>query len=102
MIRYALHCDSGHTFESWFQSSSAYDRQVSRGLVACPVCCSDKVEKAIMAPRLGRTDQRAAADEMPPVVPAGAEAAPVAVMSAAERELGRKFKELREHIIRNA
>ena len=52
MIRYALACDKGHAFESWFQNSAAYDKQVKRGLVTCPVCDSAKVEKAIMAPRL--------------------------------------------------
>ena len=33
MIRYALHCDRNHDFESWFQSSSAYVSQVKRKLV---------------------------------------------------------------------
>ena len=50
MIRYALACDQGHAFESWFANSATYDRQVKRGLVSCPVCNSTKVEKAIMAP----------------------------------------------------
>ena len=54
MIRYALACDQGHTFESWFQNSAAYDKQAKRGLVTCPVCGSAKVEKALMAPRLSR------------------------------------------------
>ena len=40
MIRYALACDRGHVFESWFQNSAAYDKQVKRGLVTCPVCNS--------------------------------------------------------------
>ena len=52
MIRYALRCDRDHAFESWFQSSSAYDSQVRRKLVTCPACGSAKVEKAIMAPRI--------------------------------------------------
>ena len=52
MIRYALTCDKGHAFESWFQNSAAYDNQVKRGLVTCPVCNSTKIEKTIMAPRL--------------------------------------------------
>ena len=52
MIRYSLHCDRGHTFESWFQSSSAYESQEKRKLVNCPVCGSAKVERAIMAPRI--------------------------------------------------
>ncbi len=52
MIRYALNCDEGHKFESWFQNSAAYDKQVKRALVSCPVCGSTKVDKAIMAPSL--------------------------------------------------
>ena len=56
MIRYALNCDKGHVFESWFQNSAAYDKQAKRSLVTCPVCGSAKVEKAIMAPRLAHTD----------------------------------------------
>jgi hypothetical protein len=56
MIRYALVCDKHHEFESWFANSAAYDKQARRGLVACPSCGSVKVEKALMAPRLARTD----------------------------------------------
>ena len=54
MIRYALACEGGHAFESWFPGSEAYDDQTARGLVACPVCGSQRVEKAIMAPALNR------------------------------------------------
>ena len=53
MIRYNLRCERGHTFESWFQSSASYDSQVKRKLVTCATCGTTKVEKAIMAPRLG-------------------------------------------------
>ena len=52
MIRYALTCDKGHAFESWFQNSAAYDTQVKRRLVSCPMCDSTKIEKTIMAPRV--------------------------------------------------
>ena len=61
MIRYALVCDKGHEFESWFADSAAYDKQAKRGLVACPHCGSAKVEKAIMAPRLAGARKRDAA-----------------------------------------
>ena len=33
MIRYALTCEKGHAFESWFADSAAYDRQAKRKLV---------------------------------------------------------------------
>ena len=71
MIRYSLRCERGHAFESWFQSSSAYDSQHKRGLVACPICESAKVDKAIMAPRIARKSKSKSAPE--PVVAAPAE-----------------------------
>ena len=52
MIRYALYCDEGHRFDSWFYDSSAFDEQAKRGLVTCPTCESRHVVKAIMAPAL--------------------------------------------------
>lgn len=65
MIRYALQCAGGHGFEAWFASSSAYDEQAARGLVACPVCDTPQVGKAIMAPALAGT-KRTVAPELPP------------------------------------
>lgn len=50
MIRYDLQCDQGHEFDGWFRDSAAYDKQAARGLVACTVCGSVKVEKQLMAP----------------------------------------------------
>ncbi len=111
MIRYALACDKGHAFESWFQSSAAYDRQVKRGLVTCPVCNSATVDKAIMAPRISGAKKHGGAP--PPLPAANAPAAetpapvaetpaPVAMVSPQERELRKKLKEVREHLIKNA
>lgn len=52
MILYTLGCDNGHRFDSWFSDSAAFDEQSAGGLVACPICGSSCVEKAIMAPSL--------------------------------------------------
>ena len=64
MIRYSLACKKGHSFESWFQSSDAYDAQEKRGLISCPICGSTKVEKALMAPKLGSSSKKAASREV--------------------------------------
>ena len=61
MIRYNLRCEKGHAFESWFQSSSAYESQEKRKLVSCPACGSVKVERAIMAPQIVSKKGREAA-----------------------------------------
>lgn len=65
MIRYALRCVDGHGFEAWFASSSAYDEQAARGLIACPVCDTPRVGKAIMAPAVAGT-KRSESEEPSP------------------------------------
>lgn len=50
MIRYSLICAGGHGFDGWFRSSGEYDKQASKDLLACPVCGSHDVSKALMAP----------------------------------------------------
>lgn len=55
MISYDLRCGKEHVFEAWFQNSAAYDEQVKKKRVACPVCGSTRVEKSIMAPSVSRT-----------------------------------------------
>ena len=107
MIRYALACEKGHAFESWFPDSAAYDKQVKRKLVACPHCGSAKVEKAIMAPRLAGARKRSASAEAPPEAPVAApekaqEKTSVAMISPQEQEFRSKLKELREHLTKNA
>lgn len=114
MIRYALSCDQGHQFESWFQNSAAYDKQAKRGLVSCPICGSPKVDKAIMAPRLARAEtaephppspplpaptQPLQPAPMPPIPPGKS---PLALTAPQEHELRQKLKELRDHVTKNA
>jgi hypothetical protein len=107
MIRYALICDKGHEFESWFADSAAYDKQARRKLVSCPACGSVKVEKALMAPRLAGSTKRASSMDVSSVpaespTPVQETQAPVAMMSPQERELRSKLKELRDHLTQNA
>ena len=102
MIHYNLRCERGHAFESWFQSSSAYETQEKRKLVSCPSCGSTSVERAIMAPQIVSKKGRESA------VPAPAAATDVTtptstpLLMAQERELRAKLKELRDHIVKNA
>jgi len=103
MIRYTLVCEKGHTFESWFADSAAYEKQAKRKLVSCPGCGSTKVEKAIMAPNLGATaKRRKKAAEAPPAEVPTSGTAPVAMLSPQERELRQKLREIRDHLTQNA
>ncbi len=52
MIRYALRCTKGHEFDEWFANMAEYDDR--RAELTCPECGEGGVEKAIMAPRLGK------------------------------------------------
>jgi hypothetical protein len=101
MIRYNLRCEKGHTFESWFQSSVAYESQEKRKLVSCPSCGSSKVERAIMAPQIVSKKGREAPPQAPAAeAPAASESTPL--LMAQELELRAKIKELRDHIVKNA
>lgn len=60
MIVFDLSCDHGHRFEGWFGSSEDFTSQKARGLLACPQCGSEAIEKAPMAPAVGKKgNQRA-------------------------------------------
>lgn len=69
MINYALKCGQSHSFDSWFQSATAFDTLKAAGHVTCPICGNGQVEKAIMAPRIttGRKAARPVDDQTPPM-----------------------------------
>ena len=85
MIRYALRCDSEHGFESWFGSAEAYDRLRAAGHVACPDCGSTRVDKALMAPNVAPSRQKALS-------------APKDPREAALAELRRRIEENSEYV----
>jgi hypothetical protein len=101
MIRYALVCAKGHSFESWFQNSSAYDKQVKRKLVTCPTCGSAEIRKEIMSPRLAGARKRNESSSVPgDKIPS--DKTQVAMVSPGEIEFRKKLKELRDHLTKNA
>ena len=55
MIRFSLRCVSGHEFEAWFRNGEGYEAQQAAGEIACPECGATHVEKALMAPSIGRS-----------------------------------------------
>ena len=58
MIKYQLICDLSHEFEGWFQTSAAFDEQNQSELIACPVCGSVNVRRALMTPNLASPKRR--------------------------------------------
>lgn len=88
MIRYALACEAGHAFESWFASSNDFDIQSKRGLVSCPHCGTSRVEKQIMAPAVKHADPEAAR--------------PVALADPRDAEMRKLMRAYRQFVETNA
>jgi hypothetical protein len=74
MIVFDLKCRNGHVFEAWFNSASSFGRLQRAGHVACAVCGSSKIEKALNAPNIAPSKRKAATATAPAV----AETAPAA------------------------
>lgn len=89
MIRYALACEAGHAFESWFRSSDDFDAQSKRGFVSCPHCGSVRIEKQIMAPAV-RTREEPEAKR------------PVALADPRDAEMRRLLSAYRRFVEENA
>lgn len=96
MIRFALQCDAGHGFESWFRDGAAYDTQNEAGLLTCPVCGARSVEKQIMAPMVLAptvlSPATAGQDKAPP------RSQPVAMMSDKDREMRAMLRAFKQHL----
>ena len=73
-----LQCSHGHGFEGWFASGDDFQGQLARGLVECPLCGEQTVQKMPSAPRLNLSGASEPAQPKRDVV-----AAPDATMQAA-------------------
>ncbi|MDZ4736109.1 MAG: DUF1178 family protein [Rhodospirillaceae bacterium] len=102
MILFDLRCAKGHQFEAWFRDGATYDRQADAGELACPICGGHKIEKAPMAPRIGKGRSTAMVpSEAPPAPTPTPDAATMAVMGAhlkALRALRRKVEESCDYV----
>ena len=102
MIRYALRCACGHGFDAWFASAAAYDAQAEGGLVGCPACGANTVEKALMTPAIGRgraapapvEAPAASTESTPAATPAGHPAAVRAALQAMVRQVKRAAEDV--------
>lgn len=54
-----LRCANDHRFEGWFGSDADLQSQQERGLLTCPVCGHNEVERLPSAPRLNLSSSRA-------------------------------------------
>ncbi len=98
-----LACESGHRFEGWFASSDAFDDQLGRGLIHCPVCAATTVRRMPTAPRLNLSSSSEPRNESrdrhgetrDPQVPTRPTAMPTAV------QLQAMWLKAARHLVRN-
>jgi hypothetical protein len=91
MILFTLRCSQGHEFDGWFRDGDGFEAQQQGGEIACPHCGDTAVEKAVMAPRLGRSKEA-----KPPMSPAQMRAALVELRRQVESNcdyVGGRFAE---------
>jgi hypothetical protein len=69
MIHYQLQCGQAHGFDGWFKDSASFEKQAKRGLIECPECGGTDIERALMAPALGKRESVPAVVEPPPPAP---------------------------------
>ncbi|SOB92840.1 hypothetical protein SAMN05877809_101607 [Rhodobacter sp. JA431] len=83
MIRYSLKCENDHSFDSWFASVEAFEKLHAAGMVACAVCGSAHVQKALMTPSVRSARKFAAGHEPEPDQAANGASAPTKSENAA-------------------
>ena len=69
-----LQCGQMHVFEGWFASEDDFASQLSRGLVACPMCGDTAIVKKLSAPRLNLGAGRASESTATELVTTGDDA----------------------------
>ncbi|WP_026381310.1 DUF1178 family protein [Afifella pfennigii] len=110
MIHYTLRCEDGHAFDGWFASSAAFDAQKAQGQLACPICGSASVDKALMAPAVASSETVRQIDQETPqsataTAPREAKepmASAPALPAAVPPQLVEAIREIRRHVRANA
>ncbi|MBL4785047.1 MAG: DUF1178 family protein [Cohaesibacteraceae bacterium] len=113
MIHYSLICEDGHKSEGWFRSSDDFDVQAAGGLISCPLCGSQSVTKALMAPAVAsgkvtrdseRKEEKLAemASDKTEKVPAKAKASEVVLSDPAIQQAIQTIREIKKAITDNA
>ena len=52
MIVFDLKCSHNHVFEIWFKDSKEFEKQKKKGLINCPICDDNNINKSVMKPNV--------------------------------------------------
>jgi len=63
MVVYDLQCSKKHRFEGWFDDLKDFQSQKRKGLISCPVCGDEQVEKVPSSFGIARKNNQQTADE---------------------------------------
>lgn len=101
-----LVCELGHVFEGWFASAAAFDDQLTRSFVRCPVCDSTSIRRTPSAPRLNlsasnRPEAVGTDSTSIPAASADAGAGAPAPAAASMTRLRALWFEAARHLVRN-
>ena len=58
MIKYTLQCKNLHQFESWFRTSSDFEKLNNAKMLSCEICGSNSVSKSLMSPSLSSNEKK--------------------------------------------
>jgi len=58
MIAFDLFCSNGHKFECWFKDSASFEEQKEAGILTCPICNDDQIEKAFSPFAIKKSGER--------------------------------------------
>ena len=101
MILFDLKCGKGHVFEAWFRDGTTAEKQIAGRKIACPSCGTAKVQKAPMAPRIGKGGRPAAAESSAPEPSQPQGAVMTKEMASKAVQLRKELGELRKTIEAN-
>jgi hypothetical protein len=98
MIVFDLKCSTGHVFEAWFGSTGDWEDQQRRKLVSCPMCGSDEVAKAVMAPAVPAKGNSRAENQPKVPMSGGDDPAQVKAMMAALAKAQGEFLKTADYV----
>jgi len=90
-----LGCAHAHVFEGWFASEDDFQSQLSRGLLECPMCGDQHIQKRLSAPRLNLK----AAHQQPVSTEVAPENEPVSAEPALPAEMQAKLLKMVREVV---
>lgn len=98
MIVFDLKCPSEHVFEAWFNSSDSFEEQRTAGILECPFCGDNRIEKAVMAPNVGSKSNQGQSGESAPLPVSHGQMGETQAMGDMPAELRQQYESVMEKV----